>query len=66
MECCPYERNYAQGGYEWLKPDGSRPDGSRPQMDCGRRWMIRDGSRPAMDRCRIWMANGYGWMTGGG
>jgi len=34
-----YERNYAPGGNEWLKPDGSRPDGSRPEMDCGQRWM---------------------------
>jgi len=34
MECCPYERNYAQDGNEWLKQIGSQPE-----MDRDRIWM---------------------------
>jgi len=33
-ECGPYERNYAPGGNEGLKPDRSQPE-----MDCGQRWI---------------------------
>jgi hypothetical protein len=44
MECRPYERNYAQGGNEWLEPTGSQPE-----MDDERWIAARYGSRLDID-----------------
>jgi len=51
MECCPYERNYAQGGNQWLEPRITAGDGSWTERDCGCRLMTGDGSRE-MDQGR--------------
>lgn len=61
-EYCPYKRNYAHGGKEWLESAGAKReinlrgkwitanDGSWPEMAHGWRWiMARVGSGPEMN-----------------